>query len=750
MSYVTRTTCRHCAGPLDPVFDLGPIVPSHFPRPEEPEWPAIPMTVTLCKDCGFVQLAQTIDDDLLYRLYWYVSGTNETMCAELASVVTAVMAGGDVQRGDLVVDVGANDGTLLSYYPPDVRRLAFEPAHNLIERCGQHADAVYNEFFPGYASSCLPPHSVNVISSIAMFYDLEDPRSFVAEVDRLLTYGGVWVVQLQDLAQQVQTRAFDNCCFEHRGYYSLQSLQQILRGFDLHVTHAERRAINGGSLRMFVQRRYQPVDASVERLLTLEAPYILPTALEKFAWEAGQVRTQLQEMIHVASTVGPIDLYAACYDEETRAVTTDGFKRYDELTTEDRVITLNPETQAVEIQQVREVMMYPYNGELIHFTGKRVDLLVTPNHRMLRNARGPIGKLKFEDAALLSTRPNFYIPLGTSWQGKIDEVFSLRQWADQYTYDRRVKRVPMVFATDDFLYLLGLFIGDGYIPKLENQGYCTNFCVPEDDKARLPLEATLSRMGLGYRAYQTEVQVAGRALLDVFRTCGSTATEKRIPRWALDYAVPHLDHLFRGLIDSDGHYRGNGRVGYSTSSPKLVTDMLELCAKLGRQCTTATLPPAVYVIGNHTAMAQETYRLYIGTTQGKCYSSHRQNYKGTVWCLSVENGNFMVERNGKTAFCGNSTKSSTLLQYCGLDHTVIRQAVERTPEKVGRVTGGTRIPIVSEETWRADPAPTTLVGAYQFAAAFEQREAEYLARGGQFLIPLPVARVVSQRTREIA
>jgi hypothetical protein len=90
-----------------------------------------------------------------------------------------------------------------------------------------------------------------------------------------------------------------------------------------------------------------------------------------------------------------------------------------------------------------------------------------------------------------------------------------------------------------------------------------------------------------------------------------------------------------------------------------------------------------------------------------------------------------------------STKSSTLLQYCGLDNTVVRQAVERTQEKWGRVTTATRIPIVNEHTWRADPAPISLIGAWQFANVFAWREASYLADGGVFIVPLPSPRLMT-------
>lgn len=318
VAYQNRTTCRGCAADMDEVLSLGLITPSDFLLPDESDHASLPMTLMTCVRCGLVQLQQTIDNDSLYRRYWYISGTNETMRAELQDVVTMAQLTVRPQRVDLVVDVGANDGTLLSYYPSSVQRIAFEPATNLVERCAQYADMVYNDFFPGPASRHLANRSVAILTSIAMFYDLDDPRSFVREVDRVLTDDGVWVVQFQDLAQQVQTNAFDNCCFEHRLYLSLDSLTNLLGGMNLAVVDVERRAINGGSLRVLIRRHGHLVSPSVALWRQTEARWISPKALERFAWQAQITKDQIRALIGQAvRKVGPIDLYAASTKSST-------------------------------------------------------------------------------------------------------------------------------------------------------------------------------------------------------------------------------------------------------------------------------------------------------------------------------------------------------------------------------------------------------------------------------------------------
>jgi hypothetical protein len=86
---------------------------------------------------------------------------------------------------------------------------------------------------------------------------------------------------------------------------------------------------------------------------------------------------------------------------------------------------------------------------------------------------------------------------------------------------------------------------------------------------------------------------------------------------------------------------------------------------------------------------------------------------------------------------GASTKGSLLLQLCGLDHTLIRQAVERQPQKFGRFVGATGIPIVSEAEFREHPPTAAIIGIHQFLEMIVQREEPYLRDGGLFLVPLP-------------
>jgi len=306
---------------LYPLLDLGKLVPSTFLKPDEPDPLAVPLTVVTCDGCGLVQLRHSVDPELLYREYWYRSGINETMRAELADIVDKAqeVLERPLAESDEVLDIGANDGTLLSGYPVGPLRIAFEPAYNLQQLLASVANVQYPSFFPGEASRRLSAKSITIATSIAMFYDLEDPKAFVAEIDRLLTDDGVWVVQFQDLAQMVETCAFDNIVAEHLCYYSMRSFLPLLTDFDLGVVDVERRAINGGSLRLYVRRMSQPVNYHrTASWMDDEGRLTTHDRLEKFAWQVGETRSQIQAVVAAAvQQYGFIDLYAASTKSST-------------------------------------------------------------------------------------------------------------------------------------------------------------------------------------------------------------------------------------------------------------------------------------------------------------------------------------------------------------------------------------------------------------------------------------------------
>ena len=316
-------SCRTCHGPLRPILDLGSLTLPVFLEPGDPPGLRAPLDLCVCDECRLVQLRHTVAPDLLYRQYWYRSGINETMRAELDSIVEVGLREVSVYPQDLVVDVGANDGYLLRQYPAHrahwaATRIAFEPARNLQDACSKACEVLIPHYFPPAAADVerMPGVAgrVKILTSIAMFYDLDEPALFVRAVDRLLADEGVWILQFQDLAQMIAATAIDNICHEHLTYWSLAAFCWFLDrcSADLQVTHVERSAINGGSLRIHIRRRVYPVDRTVDDLLLAEEAHIGWQALERFAWMATAVRQQITGVVGQALTDGKtIDLYGA-------------------------------------------------------------------------------------------------------------------------------------------------------------------------------------------------------------------------------------------------------------------------------------------------------------------------------------------------------------------------------------------------------------------------------------------------------
>lgn len=321
--YSTRTACRVCGGRFDPLLDLGDLVLSDFLAPDQPDPPSAPLDLVVCQACSLVQLRHVVDNDRLYRRYWYQSGVNESMVAELADIVHhAIRTVGGLSRGDTVLDVGANDGTLLSQYTraeaPLPRRYAVEPSLSFFDMLSAHADCIITNYFPCAETTGIPPRSVKILTSIAMFYDLDHPVAFVDEVDRLLAPDGVWIVQMQDLAQMVAAAGYDNTCFEHRCYYSTESFAGLLVGTNLYIDRVDTRAINGGSLRYTIRRAKYADGSGVDQQMLREQVWTSREALDRFAWRVAQYRDQLRATLSYHRDRGePIDLYAASTKSST-------------------------------------------------------------------------------------------------------------------------------------------------------------------------------------------------------------------------------------------------------------------------------------------------------------------------------------------------------------------------------------------------------------------------------------------------
>jgi SAM-dependent methyltransferase len=291
-----RQTCRVCGSRhLTPVIDLGEqhlqgsFIKPGRPLPPQRRLPTLLVRCDVSKDenaCGLLQLGHSFPTEVLYANYWYRSGVNETMRNHLKGIVT--QATSLISRDGLrVLDIGCNDGTLLCCYPEHFDRIGVDPSDIAAEIAPPIR--VVNTAFPSdRASALLTDRKADIVTSIAMFYDLDDPIDFARSVQSVLAPNGIWIVEMSYMPVMVRQNAMDTICHEHQEYYSLAVLEFIMRQAGLRLFAAEENDINGGSIRCFVThaacedydtpttraRLHQMRMSEFELALDSDAPYL--------------------------------------------------------------------------------------------------------------------------------------------------------------------------------------------------------------------------------------------------------------------------------------------------------------------------------------------------------------------------------------------------------------------------------------------------------------------------------------------
>jgi SAM-dependent methyltransferase len=255
--------CRLRGDDLVLVMDLDePCVSDFVDHPDQGT--RFPLKLGLGPTSGLLQLYDSYPANRMYRQYWYQSGINEAMRAHLAGIVESARAWVSLSGQDVVLDIGCNDGTLLAAWPRSVRRMGIDPSENLAPLARQHADIVATDFFSAEVFRSLEPsRKARVITSIAMFYDLDDPHAFVEDIREVLDPRGLWILELAYAPLVMQENAFDCICHEHLCYYSLDVMQALLGDHRLEVVDVRLNNVNGGSFRVYVAHAGARLDAPV-------------------------------------------------------------------------------------------------------------------------------------------------------------------------------------------------------------------------------------------------------------------------------------------------------------------------------------------------------------------------------------------------------------------------------------------------------------------------------------------------------
>jgi len=263
-AYTTITRCRVCGSPdINPLYSLGDLYVSDFVEKPSQGIKA-PLEMVMCGNCTLVQLRDTAPQELLYaRFYWYRSGVTDTMRKALRNITESIEKRMDLKAGDIVLDIGSNDGTMLrTYAVPGLIKVGVEPASNLAEEGKVGLEYFINDFWTkeNYDKVLQPAHrssaseggkKAKVITAIGMFYDMEDPNQFISDAAAALQDDGIFIAQLMCLKNMLDTNDVGNICHEHLEFYSLASLEFLLEKNGLTLLDIEHNLVNGGSYRVY-------------------------------------------------------------------------------------------------------------------------------------------------------------------------------------------------------------------------------------------------------------------------------------------------------------------------------------------------------------------------------------------------------------------------------------------------------------------------------------------------------------------
>lgn len=264
----------------------------------------VPMSVLVCqnKSCSLVQLKESTKPELLYTNYFYRSSTNEMMKDDLKKVVNKSQEQVKLNDDDVVVDIGANDCTMIQWFPQNAFRIGVEPAKNIDWSNVSPSINIVNDFFPSPKfSKKLADRKVKIFTSCAMFYDLDDPNAFVRSIKDHLHEDGIWCIQLSYALSMIKNLNFYDICHEHLEYYTLKTLRFLMKKNGLNLYHAEENRVNGGSALVFISHIDNKLEDSqnLKKLLKEEESMGLyeTKAYEKFYEDMSQLKDKVNTFI---------------------------------------------------------------------------------------------------------------------------------------------------------------------------------------------------------------------------------------------------------------------------------------------------------------------------------------------------------------------------------------------------------------------------------------------------------------------
>lgn len=275
--YKDATACRICGNrSLVSIVDLGSqALTGVFPRDPAQPITSGPLELVKCHGdsaCGLVQLRQSYDSSEMYGLnYGYRSGLNRSMVTHLHGLVARIRERVELGPEDLVIDIGSNDSTLLRGYPAAGPKLVgCDPTGIKFKQYYREDIELIPDFFSAATVKArLGARKAKVISSIAMFYDLESPLGFMENIRDVLADDGIWLFEQSYMPTMLDMTAYDTICHEHLEYYGLAQIKWMTDRAGFKIIDVWLNDVNGGSFAVMVAKQGAPYPEATERVAEL-------------------------------------------------------------------------------------------------------------------------------------------------------------------------------------------------------------------------------------------------------------------------------------------------------------------------------------------------------------------------------------------------------------------------------------------------------------------------------------------------
>jgi len=306
--------CRICGNSdLVPVVDLGEqYLTGVFPLQKTETLSRGPLRLVKCHGgesvCGLLQLEHSYDLKQLYGdNYGYRSGLNASMVRHLQVKVAEILERCDLNKGDLVIDIGSNDGTTLAAFPEYLQLAGIDPTgEKFISYYEKHIELIPEFFSSDLITSSYPGKKAKVVTSFSMFYDLEDPIGFVCQVAGILDpYTGIWMLEQSYMPLMLERTAYDTICHEHLEYYGLKQIVWLMDKAGLGVVDVKLNDVNGGSFSVIVAHkgsRHTDIENVADSLIASELSKRLSNLepYKQFACRAEENKQSIQDFVQMA------------------------------------------------------------------------------------------------------------------------------------------------------------------------------------------------------------------------------------------------------------------------------------------------------------------------------------------------------------------------------------------------------------------------------------------------------------------